>query len=345
MRIVSFNVNGLRALDKKTGNDFNSFCLTQLKADILCLQEIKGSESSLSKYHSLKDYQTFSTFHKNGRHGVSTLVRKTLFCEKSEEIAFGRILKTYHGNFVIYNCYMPYYDESKEGDKTEIIKVYDSLLQCLDSRRVVICGDMNATYNVLDHYQFSEELETLMVIKEWMPHDKLVVQYEIGDGKETTKMLDKKKLWKAIEETAEEFLDYDQLKEKVEKINPRREELAFHFFTIKALEEYFFDVYQRAWMKTLAASYVDTFRLFNKELTQYTCWNVLMNMRAVNLGTRIDYVLCSDDIECASSGIMPEIKGSDHCPVFADFNLEVFEDEKRNLAKKKNNLLAFFKKD
>lgn len=338
-------MNGLRALDKKTGNDFNSFCLKHLQADILCLQEIKGSEGALSKYHSLKDYQTFSTFYKNGRHGVSTLVRKTLFCEKSEEIISGRILKTYHGNFVVYNCYMPYYDESKEGDKSEIIKVYDELGKCLDTRRVVICGDMNATYNILDHYQFSEELETLMNISEWMPQDKIAIQYKLDRGEESAKMRDKQKMWKALEETAEEFLDYDQLKEKVERINPRKEQLPFHFFTVNALEKYFFDVYQRAWMKKLARSYVDTFRLFNNELSQYTCWNVLMNMRAVNLGTRIDYVLCSDDIECVSSGIMPETKGSDHCPVFADFNLEVFEDDKRNLAKKKNNLLAFFKKD
>lgn len=343
MKIFSINVNGLRAFDEKNGNDFNNFCLNVLEADIICLQEIKGSEGSLSKYHALKDYQTFSSFFTKGRHGVSTIVKKSLFCGKTEEIVPGRILKTDHGNFTIFNCYMPYYDESKEGDKTEIIKVYDLLRDKLETKRVVICGDLNATYNMLDHYQFRSELETLTDIEKWIPHN-LIENVDLKRPCEvmTQKMKDKLKMYQILKDTAEEFADPELVKDAVEKVNPSKIELPFHFFTFKALESYFFEVYQRSWMRELIKRYIDTFRLYNHDLSQYTCWNVMFNLRPMNLGTRIDYILCSEDMECIGSGIMPEMKGSDHCPVFSEFNIEPFEGKQENLVKKKNNLLAFF---
>ncbi|ELA41476.1 uncharacterized protein VICG_01460 [Vittaforma corneae ATCC 50505] len=354
MKIVSINVNGLRAFDEKNHGNFNKFCLDLLQADIVCLQEIKGSDGSLSKYHALEDYQTFSSFYKKGRHGVSTLVRKNLFCGKCEEIMPGRILKTCHGSFSIYNCYMPYYDESKEEIRQKYIEAYDKLRLNLPETSVILCGDFNATYNMLDHYQFVAELNTLISVNRWQPHSELLARFEkisfrkFGENIDksldiTPKMKEKWKLWKSIVETADEFMDQSMKKDRVEKINPSKVELPYHFFSLKELEDYFYEVYQRAWMKKLVDCYVDTFRLFNDGLSKYTCWNTIFNLRPANLGTRIDYILCSKDIRCTKSGILPEIKGSDHCPVFAEFEVEPYEEDGVNLAKRKNNLLAFFK--
>lgn len=396
MLIYSINVNGLRAFDEKNGGDFNSFCLNKLKADILCLQEIKGSSSSLSKYHTLQDYQTFSSFYDKGRHGVSTLVRKTLFCGKTEEIVPGRILKTYHGNFVIFNCYMPYYDESKNGDKTEIIKMYEILKESLSYENTILCGDFNAVYNMLDHYMFREELENLAKVEKWVQHDQIEIidikkvddqlKNQInwdtanrdsingninddnkinkdsinGDIKDDNKNIntnninrdkinyktndnrinDRIKKYKQLEEHGMEYgIIYS---DKVEKIKPSKTELPFYFFTVEELERYFFEVWQRSWMRDIISQFTDTFRLYNDSLAQYTCWNVIFNLRPANLGTRIDYILCSKDLKCLKSGIMPEIKGSDHCPVFSEFDISSYEDKEHNLVKKKNNLLSFF---
>ncbi len=345
MKIFSLNVNGLRAFDEKNGSDFNKFCLETLQADIICLQEIKGSESSLAKYHSLMDYQTFSSFYQKGRHGVSTLIKKNLYCEKIEEIVPGRILKTYHGSFVIYNCYMPYHDETTDDDKTDKIKIYDDLREELPLSNVIFCGDFNATYNMLDHYQFVNELNTLVENDAWISHSKLLALPEIKKIKEdsvvSAEVKKKVKLWNSITTSAEEYMDYSMVKDKVEKIRPSKTELPYYFFSVKALEKYFYEVYQREWMRKIAIDYIDTFRLFNKELSKYTCWNTIFNLRSVNLGTRIDYILCSKDIKCISSGIVPEIKGSDHCPVFAKFEIEKFEGKAINLVKRKNNLLEF----
>lgn len=347
MKVVSLNVNGLRAFDQKNGDNFNKFCLEVLQADIICLQEIKGSKGSLAKYHSLINYQTFSSFFKSGRHGVSTLVKKSLFCGKSEEIIPGRVLKTSHGNFIVYNCYLPYYDESKEGDKTEIIKIYDQLKENLPKTNLILCGDFNATYNMLDHYQFVKEIDTLVDIKSWVSHSEL---NNIFNKRKIEKLIEnnqniknKINLWTSITTAAEEHMDYSLVKDQVEKINPSKIELSFHFFKMKALENYFFEVYQRDWMKKLIDEYIDTFRLFNSKLSQYTCWNTIFNLRPVNLGTRIDYIICSRDIKCVGSKIMPEIKGSDHCPVISEFEIDEYKNEGTNLASRNNNLLSFFK--
>ncbi|KAL6926930.1 hypothetical protein ACO0SA_004013 [Hanseniaspora valbyensis] len=60
----------------------------------------------------------------------------------------------------------------------------------------------------------------------------------------------------------------------------------------------------------------------------YTCWNTLTNARSVNYGSRLDYILISKKHKnkILSSDILPEIQGSDHCPVFLDF-LVSFENE------------------
>ncbi|UYV61023.1 APEX2 [Cordylochernes scorpioides] len=63
---------------------------------------------------------------------------------------------------------------------------------------------------------------------------------------------------------------------------------------------------------------VDLFRHFHPDQKEaYTCWNVLRGSRATNYGTRIDYILGSPGLlpYCESCEILPEVMGSDHCPV------------------------------
>lgn len=342
MRVVSLNVNGLRSFDEKNGGDFNGFCLNTLKADVVCLQEVKGSEGSLAKYHSLADYQAFTSIRVKGRHGVSTLVKKTLYCSKAQEVVKGRILKTFHGNFVLYNCYMPYCDESKDEDKSEAIRCYDLLAEEVGDKRVVLCGDFNATYSMLDHYQYKDELDSIADIKLWEENVGRVRCMAEDCGPMTERMKEKRAMLRRLVEASKEFMDESIVQDQVEKIRPRKTELPYHFFSIDALERHFFSVYQRRWMKSFTERFLDTFRMYSKELEQYTCWNVIFNLRPANLGTRIDYILCTADIECTGAGIMQDVRGSDHCPVYATFKVEEFEGS-GNLLKRNNNLLGFFK--
>ncbi|KAI1137460.1 DNA lyase [Hypoxylon sp. FL0543] len=51
----------------------------------------------------------------------------------------------------------------------------------------------------------------------------------------------------------------------------------------------------------------------------FTCWDTKKNSRPANFGSRIDYVLCSDDMKdwFCDANIQEGLMGSDHCPVYA----------------------------
>jgi exodeoxyribonuclease-3 len=65
------------------------------------------------------------------------------------------------------------------------------------------------------------------------------------------------------------------------------------------------------------AGFLDTFRIFTKEGGHYTWWSHFANARARNVGWRIDYIFVSAKLKkkIKSAKILPEVMGSDHCPV------------------------------
>jgi len=75
---------------------------------------------------------------------------------------------------------------------------------------------------------------------------------------------------------------------------------------------------ERAWIdEFISHGYVDTFRRFHKEPDQYTWWDFKSGARSRNVGWRIDYFFVSDNLLPAVTDafIMPEVMGSDHCPI------------------------------
>lgn len=53
-------------------------------------------------------------------------------------------------------------------------------------------------------------------------------------------------------------------------------------------------------------------------MAMYTCWNVKIDARPANFGSRLDYILASPSIGVCHGNILPQLLGSDHCPVYAD---------------------------
>lgn len=75
---------------------------------------------------------------------------------------------------------------------------------------------------------------------------------------------------------------------------------------------------EREWIdKFISHGYVDTFRQFNQEPDQYSWWDLKSGARARNVGWRIDYFFISEDLltSLTRAFIMPDVMGSDHCPV------------------------------
>jgi exodeoxyribonuclease-3 len=72
--------------------------------------------------------------------------------------------------------------------------------------------------------------------------------------------------------------------------------------------------------KLVTEGFIDTFRMFNKGNGHYTWWSHFANARARNIGWRIDYIFASSKLKnkVKEASILPEVLGSDHCPVSVD---------------------------
>ena len=74
---------------------------------------------------------------------------------------------------------------------------------------------------------------------------------------------------------------------------------------------------REGFQKFIDADFVDTFRIFHKGNGYYTWWSHFANARERNVGWRIDYFLTSSSLKdkIKKAEILPEILGSDHCPI------------------------------
>ncbi|KAH8159923.1 hypothetical protein CIB48_g8336 [Xylaria polymorpha] len=90
----------------------------------------------------------------------------------------------------------------------------------------------------------------------------------------------------------------------------------------------------------------DLCRLFHPTREgMFTCWDTKKNTRPGNFGSRIDYVLCTDDMKSwlSDSNIQEGLMGSDHCPVFATLNDTVQIDDEEVFIKDIMNPSGVFK--
>ena len=158
MQLISWNVNGLRAIHKK-GNFVN---ILKKNPDILCLQETKVEAEQLDEeVRNPKDY--FSYFsHSKMRKGYSGVaVYSKIKPEKVDEgmgveefDQEGRLLVAYYPDFVLLNCYFPNGGGSPERLKYKL-DFYDNFLKFIEKLRkaghkIVVCGDVNTAHESID---------------------------------------------------------------------------------------------------------------------------------------------------------------------------------------------------
>ncbi|MFZ2152666.1 MAG: exodeoxyribonuclease III [Microgenomates group bacterium] len=85
----------------------------------------------------------------------------------------------------------------------------------------------------------------------------------------------------------------------------------------------FLDI-ERRWIDKLVENgWVDTFREFNKEPENYSWWDQITKARLRNVGWRIDYFFVDNKLlpNLKNAFILPEVMGSDHCPVGIEMEL------------------------
>lgn len=73
--------------------------------------------------------------------------------------------------------------------------------------------------------------------------------------------------------------------------------------------------------KMIKVGFVDTFRQFTKGNGHYTWWTPWRDARKKNVGWRIDYLFVNKELlpKIKHSEILPEVLGSDHCPILLTF--------------------------
>jgi len=157
LRILSWNVNGIRAVYKK---GFLQWLMTN-KPDILCIQETKASEEQLPD--DLRNIQGYHTFYvsaeKKGYSGVALLSK-----EEPSRIEPGWGVDTFkregrtviadYENFLLMNIYFPNGKASPERLKYKM-DFYESFLDYVDGlknqgKKLIICGDVNTAHKEID---------------------------------------------------------------------------------------------------------------------------------------------------------------------------------------------------
>ena len=252
IRIVSYNVNGIRAAIKKGLIDW----IKTNPADIICLQETKAEKDNVAheEISSLGYQDYWFSAQKKGYSGVAVFSKikpgdvqyGTGHSVSDEE---GRVLQLDIGDIRLINAYFPSgtSGELRQGYKYQWLDEFYLYLDELKKKypRIVLCGDYNIAHKEIDI------------------HD------------------------------------------------PKGNKNSSGFLPA-----------ERAWMdKFLESGWTDSFRIKHPEPHRYSWWSQRFpSVRANNKGWRIDYINVTNNLSgrILKSEIYPDVKQSDHCPVFLE---------------------------
>ena len=156
MNIITWNVNGIRAVVKK---GFLKF-VDEFAPDILCIQETKANEEILDeKIKQIEGYYSFfSSAVKKGYSGVC--VYSKIRPIKVEELgneefdSEGRGLILYYDDFILINCYFP--NSQSEGKRLSykvsfcdyVLNICNNFVK--DGKNIILCGDYNIAPQAID---------------------------------------------------------------------------------------------------------------------------------------------------------------------------------------------------
>ena len=251
MRLISWNVNGLRACVGKGFLDF----FHEIRADAVCLQETKMQPDQLTL--ELEGYsQYWNSAVKKGYSGTAIFTKMTPVSVKNgmdipEHDNEGRVITCEYENFYLVTVYTP--NAQSELARLDYRMTWDDafrkyLLELDAKKPVIVCGDMNVAHKEID----------------------------------------------------------------LKNPGPNRGSAGFT------------DEEREKFSKLLESGFTDTFRHLHPDLVgAYSWWSYRFKARQNNAGWRIDYFLVSDRVKdkIVTASILPEVMGSDHCPVMLEIEL------------------------
>ncbi|KAF8961943.1 Endonuclease/exonuclease/phosphatase [Flammula alnicola] len=317
MRVLTWNINGVRTLPQyHPWNTLKTFddILNHLDADVICFQEMKSSRQGLPKQVALPpSFDSFFSFptRKTGYSGIAVYTRRSAVVPlKAEEGLTGLIQPRPPLNaderISKIGSYPPdVIDPQVPEDEDEVD--YEDLDS--EGRAVVV------------------DLGLFVLISVYCPND--------GTG---------------TEERGQFKMDYHRLLEARVNglIKEGREVMVVGDLNACAAiqdhceghlmgEEGFWGKDYRRWIRDWLVTQdgtggcmVDIVRKFWPDRKgMYTCWNTKISARETNYGTRIDFILITPGLVpwVKAADIQPQVKGSDHCPVFVDLRDEIANED------------------
>lgn len=156
MKLLSWNVNGIRAVHKKGFLDW----FNEQQADIICIQETKAQPDQIpEEIFKIDGYHTyFDSAEKKGYSGVGLFSKikpaSVLHSLDSKFDNEGRIITAEYPEFLLYNIYFPNGGMSEERLQYKL-DFYDAFLEEVEreknkGKNIVITGDVNTAHKPID---------------------------------------------------------------------------------------------------------------------------------------------------------------------------------------------------
>ena len=153
MKLISWNVNGIRACRQKGFDDV----FRQLDADIFCLQETKCQEGQVElEFPGYESYWNYAQ--KKGYSGTAVFTRKTPLSVTygigmEEHDNEGRVITLEFENFYLVNVYVP--NSKEELARLDYRVVWETdfrkyILSLDEKKPVIYCGDLNVAHKEID---------------------------------------------------------------------------------------------------------------------------------------------------------------------------------------------------
>ncbi|THB72662.1 MAG: exodeoxyribonuclease III [Gammaproteobacteria bacterium] len=155
-RLYSWNVNGIRACQKKGLVEW----IEQESPDVLAIQETKAQQDQLDdELLNINGYKSYwFSAQKKGYSGVAIYSKEEPnsieYMGDAEFDSEGRTIIAHYNNFTLINCYFP--NSQAEGARLEyklafnnrIHEICDKLVD--EGKNVVLCGDLNVAHKPID---------------------------------------------------------------------------------------------------------------------------------------------------------------------------------------------------
>ncbi len=156
MKIYSWNVNGIRAIDKKgeLDNFFNTY-----HPEILCIQETKAQTEQILQLKEREGYYMYNfDAQRKGYSGVLVYTKKQPIAVRNmglEEFdCEGRYIELEFEDFTLINCYFP--NSQAKGKRVDYKIAFNQALKAICDEltqagmNVIVCGDYNVAHTEID---------------------------------------------------------------------------------------------------------------------------------------------------------------------------------------------------